>query len=91
MTDEEWEKHTAEVDAGVLDEYKWFDQHRDEVIAGHHGDMVVISGHKVIGYFKDNEAACQYVWGKNFKEGTFAIQFCLTAKEEDARFFAVWR
>jgi hypothetical protein len=91
MTDDEWERHSAEVNAGVLYEYRWFDRNRDEIIAGHHGEQVVISGHKVVGYFKDNEAAHEYVWANNMKPGNYAIQDCVTREEEERMTFAVWR
>jgi hypothetical protein len=85
MTDEEFEKNAAR----VVDEVNWFDQHREALIAGHHEEYALISGHKVLGYFKDDHSADAFAMS-HLADGTYAIHPCITAKEESERYFCSW-
>jgi hypothetical protein len=61
--------------------YEWFSTNRDAVIAGHHGEQVVIMDDKVIGYFLTPGDACEYMKAHGF-EGGYAVQDCVDEEEE---------
>lgn len=70
--------------------YDWFDQHRDEVIADHHGEFALIHGCHVVGYFKTEKDGIEYARSNAIPLGSFALQRCVTEQEETG-FYANWR
>jgi hypothetical protein len=73
-----WEESNKRID----DEYAWFDANRDTVMNGHHGELAAIRDHKVWGYFTKLVDADAFMHDKGFADGDFAVQVCLTQKEE---------
>ena len=69
--------------------YNWFDMKRDEIIAGHENERVLIADNEVLGYFQDERSAVQYAKQKNLKLGYFLVQRCITAKREQEMFYNV--
>lgn len=66
--------------AGFESDNKWFHDNRDKIIAGHHGEIVVIRDHEVRGYYPNITAALAGM--KPLVIGECVIPECLTAEEE---------
>jgi hypothetical protein len=86
MSNEEFEESEKQVG----DEVDWFDQNRESLIAGHHEEFALIAGHKILGYFTDDDSASRFAKKNHLKDGTYDIHQCLTAQEESERFFCSW-
>lgn len=62
-------------------EYKYFIDHRDELVNQYENKYLVLIGEEIIGvYSSDEEAYFETI--KNHKPGTFLIQFC--SKDESS-------
>ncbi len=70
--------------------YDWFDQNRDKIITGHHGEFALIHDCSVAGYFKTEKEGVEYANGNDLPLGSFALQRCVTEQEETG-FYANWR
>lgn len=66
--------------AGFADDNKWFHDNRDKIIAGHHGEMVVIRDREVKGYYPNMTAAIEGM--KPLVIGQCVVPECMTAQEE---------
>lgn len=62
------------------DDFKWFEENRDSIIADHHNEYALIQNHKVVGYYKTDTNAITHM--KPTPIGNFIVQPCLTAEEE---------
>ncbi|MBQ7158632.1 MAG: hypothetical protein IJS09_04295 [Treponema sp.] len=69
--------------------YEWFDKNREKIIEGHHSQYVLIKDETVISYFNSEQEGIKYVNDNNIPFGTFALQRCLTEKEETG-YYANW-
>ena len=66
----------------LKDLYSWFDNNRDDIIAEHKNEFVLLADDAVVGYFPNMETALEGAKQKNFTVGSFLIQRCIT-KEDD--------
>ena len=64
------------------DLYKWFDQKREEIIACHLNECVLLKDNAVIGYYPNTNAALLSAEKKGFRMGDFLIQDCITDEDE---------
>lgn len=62
--------------------YKWFDENRNQIIADHAGECVLLKDNSVIDYYPNTEAALSGAQKHEFILGEFLVQDCKT-KEED--------
>jgi hypothetical protein len=58
--------------------YKWFDINRDQIIADHTGECVLLKDNSVIDYYPNTEAALSGAQKHGFTLGEFLIQDCKT-------------
>jgi hypothetical protein len=72
----------GEVMADLRALYKWFDENRDRIIAGHTGECVLLKDNSVVDYYPDIEAAMSGVRKHGFIQGEFLIQDCKTGEED---------
>ena len=61
-------------------EYKYFQEHRNELLTQYRGKYVVIAGDVVVNTYDSEEQAYQASI-KKYKLGEFLIQLCLPEKE----------
>lgn len=66
--------------AGFDSDNQWFRDNRDKIIAGHHGERVVIRDHKIKGYYPNVKTALE--GAKPLVLGECVIPQCLTEEEE---------
>lgn len=66
--------------AGFADDNKWFRDNREAIIAGHHGEEVVIRDGKIRGYYPTLKAALDGM--KPLVIGECVVSECLTEEEE---------
>ena len=69
--------------------YNWFDMKRDEIIAGHKNERVLISNNQVLGYFPDERTAVAYALKNGLDQGNFLVQRCITEDEELSMFYNI--
>jgi hypothetical protein len=69
----------------IEESYDWFDENRDTIITGHHGECVAIRGKEVSGYFPDEKTALNAM--ENYTEGTFIVQDCLSSEEDTVHYY----
>jgi hypothetical protein len=62
------------------DEVRYYRANQDAIVAGHIGEFVIIEGHKVLGYYKDAEAAIKATAGH--KLGMFMLTDCKPKGED---------
>ncbi len=55
----------------IHDEGDWFDENRDEIIKGHHGEWAEIRDHRVWGYFPTMEAGEAFMIAQGIELGDF--------------------
>lgn len=77
------------MDENLKSLYCWFDIKRDEIIAGHENERVLISDNKVLGYFSDERTAVAEALSRGLKPGDFLVQRCITEEAELGRFYNV--
>lgn len=63
-------------------EFQWFNEHRDDIIAGHYGQKVLVKDHKVLGYFDDYMPAIDYMTSQGVEMGNYIVQSCLPEEED---------
>ena len=72
--------------ASLQKETDAFEQRREEFAENHHGEVVVIHGTEVAGFFESEREA--YLSAKEkFGKGSFLIRRCLRADEERPAIF----
>ena len=69
--------------------YNWFDMKRDEIIAGHENERVLIADNEVLGYFQDERSAVAEALSKGYAPGDFLVQRCITEEAELKMFYNV--
>ena len=62
--------------------YNWFDMKRDEIVAGHENERVLISDNKVLGYFANERTAVAEALKIGLEPGNFLVQRCITEDAE---------
>ena len=67
--------------------YKWFDENRDSIIAGHIDECVLLKDNTVIGYYLNTDAALSAAYKNGFVMGEFLIQDCITAEEKSMTYY----
>lgn len=72
------------------DEYRFYTDHRDEIINGHIGEFVAITGSKVIGYYRNRMDAFGDLSKKEIKAGAFIVHKCEPAGEPVINFASAW-
>ena len=68
--------------ADLNDLYKWFNENRESIIAGHSGECVLLKENTAIGYYPNADAALAAAEKKGFSMGDFLIQDCVSDEEE---------
>lgn len=71
----------------IKENYNWFNDNRDAVINGHHGQLAFITDKHVIEYFNSDKDAIDYAKKKNITYGTFIIQPCVSLEEETVNIY----
>ena len=66
-------------------EYKYFKEHKAELLAKYPGRFIVIKGETVLGDFATQEEALKFGLGTN-SPGTFMIQECTEKADQIMRF-----
>ena len=69
--------------------YNWFDIKRDEIIAGHENERVLISDNEVLGYFPDERSAVADALKRGLEPGNFLVQRCISEETELKMFYNV--
>ena len=77
------------MDENLKSLYSWFDIKRDEIIAGHENERVLISDNKVLGYFPDERTAVAEALRRGLEPGNFLVQRCITEEAELGMFYNV--
>lgn len=67
------------MDENLKSLYCWFDIKRDEIIAGHENERVLISDNKVLGYFSDERTAVAEALSRGLEPG---ISLCSGASRK---------
>jgi hypothetical protein len=67
--------------------YEWFNNNREEIIAGHKDECVLLKDNAVIGYYPNKEAALSAARKRGFSVGGFLIQNCKTEEEDGMRYY----
>jgi len=70
----------------LADEFSYYLQHQDELVAKHSGKFVVIKDHKVIGVFDDEITAIRDT-AKTHELGSFLVQKCEQGTESHTETF----
>ena len=68
-----------------VDNFNWFDSHRDEIIKGHLNESVVIQNCAVKGYYENDAEAIKAMKGEDPE--TYVIQLCLPACKTDLYYY----
>jgi hypothetical protein len=63
-------------------EFEWFNAHRDEIIAGHYGQKVLVKDRHVLGYFEDYMPAIEYMDAQGVEMGNYIVQPCVSEEED---------
>ncbi len=61
-------------------EFSYFKEHREEFVAAHANEFVVIVGDKVLGFYKTQEEALKSVEGMS--PGSYFVKQCLPADQD---------
>jgi hypothetical protein len=69
--------------ASLMEEYFYFNAHKEEIVKDHLGEYVAIKGTKVLGYYEDWATAFQDMAAREIEAGTFALRKCLPMGESD--------
>lgn len=69
-----------------VNDYKFFEENRAKLVTAYPNKFVVIADEEVVGVFDSEEEAYDDSVGK-YKLGTFLIQQCIPAKEEEVAVF----
>ena len=69
-------------------DYEWFQSNRNDIIAGHRNESVVIRNKAVLGYYTNDGEALEAM--KDETPGTYIIQRCIPA-EDDVMYYYTGR
>jgi hypothetical protein len=75
--------------ASLMEEYFYFNAHKEEIVKDHLGEYVAIKGTKVLGYFNGMMEALNST--VEHQAGTVAVRKCLPVGEsDDISVVSVW-
>ena len=62
--------------------YKWFNDNRDNIIANHEDECVLLKDYAIIGYYPNTETALKAAKESGLSLGDFLIQHCVTEEDD---------
>lgn len=74
----------------IKEDYQWFKDNRDQIIANHIGERVVIKDKNIVGYFPDDKQSLDAMNEKGFPMGTYIVQRCLS-EDSDTEYYYTGR
>ena len=66
----------------LKENYFFFENNRERIIAGHRGEWAVIRDCAVAGYFKTEDAAFESLVGTGAMPGRVIVQECLSEEDD---------